>query len=46
MMVGHDVEFVAEPHVELYGTFAVFRDVARNKWDPLGPDPSEGAAAR
>jgi hypothetical protein len=38
-MVGHDVEVVTEPQVEPYGTFAVFRDVARNKWDLLGSDP-------
>jgi hypothetical protein len=30
-MVGHDVEFATEPQVEPFGTFAVFRDVARNK---------------
>jgi hypothetical protein len=33
------LEFVTEPQVEPYGTFAVFRDVAWNKWDLLGPDP-------
>ena len=45
-MVGHDVEFATEPQVEPFGTFAVFRDIARNKWDLLRPDSREGAAAR
>lgn len=43
-MIEHDVEFVTEPRVEPYGTFAVFRDVAGNKWDLLGPDPRQGVA--
>ena len=30
------VEFVTEPRDEPYGRFAVFRDVAGNRWDLLG----------
>ncbi len=30
------VEFVTAPHSEPYGTFAVFLDVAGNRWDLLG----------
>lgn len=44
-MVDHGVEFVTEPRAEPYGTFAVFRDVAGNKWDLLGPDPRARRAA-
>lgn len=38
-----DVEFVGEPREEVYGAVVVFRDVAGNLWDLLGPpaiDPS------
>jgi catechol 2,3-dioxygenase-like lactoylglutathione lyase family enzyme len=31
------VEFVSEPRDEPYGRVAVFRDVAGNRWDLLGP---------
>ncbi len=31
------VEFVTEPRAEPYGTFAVFRDLAGNRWDLIGP---------
>lgn len=31
------VEFVGEPRVEPYGTVVVFRDIAGNRWDLLGP---------
>ena len=31
------VEFVREPRDEPYGRVAVFRDVAGNRWDLLGP---------
>lgn len=31
------VEFVTEPRDEPYGRVAVFRDVAGNRWDLLGP---------
>jgi catechol 2,3-dioxygenase-like lactoylglutathione lyase family enzyme len=44
-MIDHDVEFVTEPQVEPYGTFAVFRDVAGNKWDLLGLDLRDGVTA-
>lgn len=31
--------FVTSPREELYGRFAVFLDVAGNRWDLLGPRP-------
>ena len=31
------VQFVTEPRDEPYGRFAVFHDVAGNRWDLLGP---------
>jgi catechol 2,3-dioxygenase-like lactoylglutathione lyase family enzyme len=31
------VEFVSAPRVEPYGRVAVFRDIAGNRWDLLGP---------
>ena len=31
------VEFVTAPSDQSYGRFAVFRDVAGNRWDLLGP---------
>lgn len=33
------VEFMAEPRMEEYGQVVVFKDIAGNKWDLLGPDP-------
>jgi catechol 2,3-dioxygenase-like lactoylglutathione lyase family enzyme len=36
-MTAAGVEFVSEPRDEPYGRVAVFRDVAGNKWDLLGP---------
>lgn len=30
-------EFVTEPRSEPYGRVAVFRDIAGNKWDLIGP---------
>jgi catechol 2,3-dioxygenase-like lactoylglutathione lyase family enzyme len=33
------VEFVSQPRDEPYGRVAVFRDVAGNRWDLLGPRP-------
>jgi catechol 2,3-dioxygenase-like lactoylglutathione lyase family enzyme len=36
-MVSHGVEFVGEPRTEPYGRVAVFRDLAGNRWDLLGP---------
>ncbi|NYH78752.1 catechol 2,3-dioxygenase-like lactoylglutathione lyase family enzyme [Actinopolyspora biskrensis] len=35
------VEFVTEPRQEPYGRVAVFVDVAGNRWDSLGPRPSQ-----
>jgi catechol 2,3-dioxygenase-like lactoylglutathione lyase family enzyme len=34
------VEFVTEPRTESYGRVAVFKDIAGNRWDLLGPGPS------
>jgi catechol 2,3-dioxygenase-like lactoylglutathione lyase family enzyme len=31
------VEFCTEPRTEPYGQFAVFHDIAGNRWDLLGP---------
>ena len=36
-MADAGVEFLSEPRVEPYGRVAVFRDIAGNKWDLLGP---------
>ena len=36
-MLDRGVEFLSDPRDELYGRFAVFVDVAGNKWDLLGP---------
>jgi catechol 2,3-dioxygenase-like lactoylglutathione lyase family enzyme len=36
-MVAAGVEFVSEPRVEPYGSVAIFRDIAGNRWDLLGP---------
>lgn len=36
-MIAAGVEFVTEPKTESYGRVAVFRDIAGNKWDLLGP---------
>jgi catechol 2,3-dioxygenase-like lactoylglutathione lyase family enzyme len=33
------VEFLGQPRDEPYGRVAVFRDVAGNRWDLLGPRP-------
>jgi hypothetical protein len=33
------VEFLTEPRTEPYGQVAVFRDIAGNKWDLIGPVP-------
>lgn len=39
-MLAHGVVFREEPRHELYGTVAVFTDVAGNDWDLLGPPTS------
>jgi catechol 2,3-dioxygenase-like lactoylglutathione lyase family enzyme len=36
-MVAAGVEFVSPPRSEAYGRVAVFRDIAGNKWDLVGP---------
>ena len=38
-MRSHGVEFVTEPRDEPYGRVVVFRDIAGNKWDMIGPPP-------
>ncbi|MEY9890320.1 catechol 2,3-dioxygenase-like lactoylglutathione lyase family enzyme [Catenulispora sp. MAP12-49] len=36
-MLAEGVEFVGEPRSEAYGRVVVFRDIAGNRWDLLGP---------
>lgn len=36
-MVDYGVQFLSNPRDEPYGRFAVFVDIAGNKWDLLGP---------
>ena len=36
-MTASGVQFLTEPRTEPYGQVAVFRDVAGNKWDLIGP---------
>jgi catechol 2,3-dioxygenase-like lactoylglutathione lyase family enzyme len=38
-MRGGGVEFLTEPREEPYGSVAIFRDIAGNRWDLLGPKP-------
>jgi catechol 2,3-dioxygenase-like lactoylglutathione lyase family enzyme len=38
-MLAAGVEFLGEPRDEPYGRIVVFRDVAGNRWDLLGPRP-------
>ncbi|TMC10079.1 MAG: VOC family protein [Chloroflexi bacterium] len=38
-MVAGGVDFVSPPRTEPYGRVAVFRDIAGNRWDLLGPLP-------
>ena len=38
-MVKSGVEFVSQPRDEAYGRVVVFRDIAGNKWDMIGPVP-------
>jgi catechol 2,3-dioxygenase-like lactoylglutathione lyase family enzyme len=35
-----NVEFIGEPRHEAYGSVVVFRDIAGNRWDLLGPAPA------
>ena len=37
------VEFLEEPRDEAYGRVAIFRDVAGNRWDLLGPGSTSDA---
>jgi catechol 2,3-dioxygenase-like lactoylglutathione lyase family enzyme len=39
-MLAAGVAFVTAPRTEPYGQVAVFRDIAGNRWDLLGPAPS------
>ncbi|HZB43585.1 MAG TPA: VOC family protein [Ilumatobacter sp.] len=39
-MLDHGVEFVTAPRDEPYGRYAVFLDLAGNRWDLLGPPPT------
>lgn len=43
---GDGVEFVTEPKDAPYGRFAVFLDVAGNRWDLLGPARAGGQAGQ
>jgi len=36
-MAAAGVEFLTAPRTEPYGQVAVFRDIAGNKWDLIGP---------
>jgi catechol 2,3-dioxygenase-like lactoylglutathione lyase family enzyme len=36
-MIAGGVEFLTAPRTEPYGRVAVFRDIAGNRWDLLGP---------
>jgi catechol 2,3-dioxygenase-like lactoylglutathione lyase family enzyme len=36
-MAAAGVEFLGEPRTEPYGQVVVFRDIAGNKWDLIGP---------
>jgi catechol 2,3-dioxygenase-like lactoylglutathione lyase family enzyme len=36
-MISRGVDFVTSPRTEPYGRFAVFLDIADNRWDLLGP---------
>jgi len=36
-MTAAGVEFLTAPRAEPYGQVAVFRDIAGNKWDLIGP---------
>ena len=36
-MTAAGVQFLTDPRTEPYGQVAVFRDIAGNKWDLIGP---------
>lgn len=39
-MTAAGVEFITEPRAEPYGSVVVFKDIAGNRWDLLGPRSS------
>jgi catechol 2,3-dioxygenase-like lactoylglutathione lyase family enzyme len=43
-MTAAGVEFATSPRTEPYGRVAVFRDIAGNRWDLVGPAPDGEAA--
>lgn len=43
-MLGRGVRFAEEPRVEGYGTVAVFLDLYGNRWDLVGPRPTDTSA--
>jgi catechol 2,3-dioxygenase-like lactoylglutathione lyase family enzyme len=43
-MSASGVQFVTAPRTEPYGRVAVFRDIAGNKWDLIGPAPGAWGA--
>jgi len=40
-MIANGVQFEEDPRHEIYGSVAVFRDPFGNRWDLLGPAPSD-----
>ena len=40
-MADAGVEFISEPRLEPYGQVVVFVDIAGNRWDLLGPRPTD-----
>jgi catechol 2,3-dioxygenase-like lactoylglutathione lyase family enzyme len=42
-LVKHGVEIVTQPRDEPYGRVVVFRDIAGNKWDMIGPRGSNAS---
>jgi catechol 2,3-dioxygenase-like lactoylglutathione lyase family enzyme len=45
-MAAAGVEFVTSPRTESYGRVVVFRDIAGNRWDLLGPPRLPGRGVR
>ena len=45
-MAAAGVEFATAPRTEPYGQVAVFIDIAGNRWDLLGPAPTELISAK
>lgn len=42
-MVAKGITFVRAPTVAAYGTVAVFEDLYGNRWDLIGPNPTEAS---